>query len=96
MALGAPGAIPALFHFPVRRKAAYAFAGYEKTPKDGARHSFASYWLPGDSNFGQLLIYMGHSTIQVLMAHYRRHADKKTLPNTGKFYRRLRPRTSFK
>jgi len=62
----------------VRRKAAYEFAGYKNIPQDGARHSFATYWLPvNNSNFGQLLVYMGHTTIKVLMAHYRRHATKE-------------------
>jgi integrase len=60
-----------------RRKAAYEFASYKNIPQDGARHSFAYYWLPvNSSNFGQLLVYMGHTTIKVLQAHYRRHASE--------------------
>jgi hypothetical protein len=41
-----------------------------------------------DSNFGQLLIYMGHSTIQVLMAHYRRYASEE---DAAKYWQILPP-----
>ncbi len=62
----------------IRRKAAYAYAGYKDIPQDGARHSFASYWLPvNESNFGQLMVYMGHTTIDTLKSYYRRHATKE-------------------
>jgi hypothetical protein len=65
-------------NFPCVERQRTDFAGHEKIPQDGARHSFASHWLPvNDSNFGQPLIYMGHFTIQVLMAHYRRHATEE-------------------
>jgi integrase len=66
------------YQLSVRRQAAYGVAGYSKIPQDAARHSFASYWLPvNKSNFGQLLVYMGHTTIKVLQAHYRRHASEE-------------------
>ena len=59
-----------------RRKAAYAAAGYKHIPQDGARHSFASYWLPVNGNdFGGLLSRMGHADLKMLKAHYLRHAS---------------------
>jgi integrase len=59
-----------------QRRLAYATAGYAKIPQDGARHSFASYWLPvNGQNFGLLLSYMGHTTIDTLKSHYLRHAN---------------------
>jgi integrase len=51
--------------------AARAAAGLDKWPQNGLRHSFASYRLAATHNAPQVAAELGHTSPQILYAHYR-------------------------
>ncbi len=65
-------------------------AGLSGWPKNGLRHSFASYYLALHQNAPELSLHLGHTSPQMVFAHYR----KVVTPEEAKRYWAIRPMTA--
>jgi integrase len=57
-----------------KRKANWKAAGFEKVPKDVARHSFCSYYLAFTGSLDRSLLASGHTNSRMFWEHYYAHA----------------------
>lgn len=62
-------------------------AGLDRWPKNGLRHSYASYHLALHQNAPELSLHLGHTSPQMVFAHYR----ELVRPDEGDRYWAIRP-----
>jgi integrase len=67
--------------------AAARAAGLARWPKNGLRHSYASYHLALHQNAAELSLHMGHATPHMVFEHYR----EVVRPEEGQRYFAIRP-----
>jgi integrase/recombinase XerD len=60
-----------------RRRAVERAAGVVPWPRDGMRHSYASYWMTIHRDEDQCRDNMGHRTKDQLVTHYRQHTTEE-------------------
>jgi integrase len=66
-----------------KRSANWKSAGFEKIPKDAARHSFCSYFLAHTGSLDRSLLASGHTQSRMFWDHYYQHA---TTEQTAAFW----------
>jgi integrase len=59
------------YHYHAACRATADMAGLSSWPKNGLRHSFASYYLALHQNAPELSLHLGHTSPQMVFNHYR-------------------------
>jgi integrase len=70
--------LPSAYHYHEACREVANAAGLSRWPKNGLRHSYASYHLARHQNAPELSLHLGHTSPQMVFAHYRElvHPDE--------------------
>jgi integrase len=63
--------LPSAYHYHEACRGVASVAGLSRWPKNGLRHSYASYHLARHQNAPELSLHLGHTSPQMVFAHYR-------------------------
>jgi integrase len=78
---------PSDYHYHEACRQAANAAGLARWPKNGLRHSYASYHLARHQNAPELSLHLGHTSPQMVFAHYR----ELVRPDEAACYWSIRP-----
>ena len=79
---------PKIYHYAIELLLR-AMPNPPKWPKNGLRHSFASYYLAEHQNAAELALHLGHTSTELIFANYR----ELVMPLAAHEYWRISPAT---